>query len=210
MTLPAIPSERLWTGPARPAEPVRAPDQAGPDDTAARSRADRLPGVAYGLLFRQLRALAGPRGDLDDLVQAAAERALRAWPRFEGRSLLSTWTYGVAYRTWLDHERWHRRWRRRFVVVADPAGDAPSPGVSPELAVRLRIRADRLRAHLAQLPPAKRAVVVLHDFEGLPLAEVAAVVGANERTVRSRHRDAHQRLGALLRADPLFEEEAAP
>src|SRR6187200_2114602 len=68
-----------------------------------------------GLLYRQLRRLAGPRPDLDDIVQAAAERALKSLPRFEGRAQLSTWTYGVAYRTLLDHDRWYARFKRRFI-----------------------------------------------------------------------------------------------
>ena len=66
------------------------------------------------LLYRQMRVLAGPRPDLDDLVQCAAERVIRALPRFEGRSSLSTFAYGVAYRTLLGHDRWFRRWQRRF------------------------------------------------------------------------------------------------
>ncbi len=161
------------------------------------------------LLYRQMRALAGPRQELDDLVQAAAERALRALPRFEGRSALSTWTYGVAYRTLLDHDRWYRRWRRRFQLV--------DGGALPERAThadgeRLSIevnRARQLHVALAALPAAKRAVVTLHDLEGLTLSEVALVVGANERTVRSRLRDARHKLAKLLLADPAFDPEAS-
>lgn len=160
-----------------------------------------------GLLYRQMRALAGPRQDLDDLVQAAAERALRALPRFEGRSALSTWTYGVAYRTLLDHERWYRRWHRRFQLTEDAAMPEAITRVDGEgLAIEL-FRARRLHVALDQLPAAKRAVVVLHDLEGLALAEVAVVVGANERTVRSRLRDARIKLAGLLAADPAFDGE---
>ena len=39
------------------------------------------PDELLALLYRQMRALAGPRQDLDDLVQAAAERALKALER---------------------------------------------------------------------------------------------------------------------------------
>jgi DNA-directed RNA polymerase specialized sigma24 family protein len=58
------------------------------------------------------------------------------------------------------------------------------------------------------LPPPKRTVIVLHDLEGMEMKEVAAVVEANERTVRSRLRDGRKRLAAILIADPLFEREA--
>src|SRR5215831_14735332 len=78
------------------------------------------------LLYRQMRALAGPRPDLDDLVQCAAERLIRALPRFEGRSMLSTFAYGVAYRTLLGHDRWFRRWSRRFTFSEDEPGPEPA------------------------------------------------------------------------------------
>jgi RNA polymerase sigma-70 factor (ECF subfamily) len=169
-------------------------------------RVSTAPADLLRLLYRQVRSLAGPRRELDDLVQMAAERALRSLPRFEGRSALSTWTYGIAYRTVLDHDRWFRRWARRFSFAdgEDAASDWDGERASLEIA-----RARRLHTALAKLPPAKRAVVVLHDLEGMELKEVAGVVGANERTVRSRLRDARKKLVELLSEDPLFDAEAA-
>lgn len=159
------------------------------------------------LLYRQMRALAGPRQDLDDLVQSAAERALRALPSFEGRSAFSTWTYGVAYRTLLDHERWFRRWRRRFAAFEDArSSDLIGPADTERLTLELE-RARRLHALLARLPAPKRAVIVLHDLQGLALDQVAAIVGANPRTVRSRLRDARHKLAAWLCHDPVFDAE---
>src|SRR6188472_1770442 len=87
------------TAPGRPLE-----------DTLVQESADEL----LALLYRQMRSLAGPRQDLDDLVQAAAERALKALDSFEGRASLATFTYGIVYRTLIDHQRWYRRFQRRF------------------------------------------------------------------------------------------------
>src|SRR6478752_10273792 len=91
------------------------------EQTLAREESDEL----LALLYRQMRSLAGPRQDLDDLVQAAAERALKALPRFERRSSLSTFTYGIVYRTLIDHQRWYRRFQRRFSLegVRDEADE---------------------------------------------------------------------------------------
>lgn len=164
-----------------------------------------VPANLLELLYRQMRGLAGPRSDLDDLVQAAAERALRSWSRFEGRSAVSTWTYGIAYRTLLDHERWYHRWRRRFSFDDQGAPDEPHH-VDAEGSVAELARARRLREALAELPPAKRAVVILAELEGLSMREVSEIVGVNERTVRSRLRDARQKLVELLAGDPLFQE----
>lgn len=182
------------------------------DAVSTVSEGDRTTPVAPAellpLLYRQLRALVGPRRDLDDLVQAAAERALKAYVRFDGRSTLSTWTYSIAYRTMIDHQRWYRRWTQRFSFVeddgAEPSSDAPG---TEALCIQQR-RVRRLHAALDELPPAKRAVIVLHDLEELQMKEVAEIVGTNERTVRSRLRDGRKKLGQLLAQDPLFDRRA--
>jgi RNA polymerase sigma-70 factor (ECF subfamily) len=173
------------------------------EDTLARESPDEL----LALLYRQMRALAGPRQDLDDLVQAAAERALKALVRFEGRSSLSTFTYGIVYRTLVDHQRWFRRFQRRFTLDSpeEPA-DLAFPRTS-ETDLRELTRARRLYAALDELSHEKRATLILHDLEGLEVADVAAISGAGEGTVRSRLRDAHKKLAEILRKDPLFDPE---
>ncbi len=165
------------------------------------------PDELLALLYRQMRALAGPRQDLDDLVQAAAERALKALERFEGRSSLSTFTYGIVYRTLLDQQRWYRRFQQRFSLDSREEPDALTFPRSSETDLRELQRARRLYAALDELPSEKRAALILHDLEGLDVADVAAISGANERTVRSRLRDAHKKLAEILRKDPLFDPE---
>ena len=177
--------------------------------SAAEGQERDAPAELLRLLYCQMRRLAGPRDDLDDLVQAAAERALRAWPRFEGRSSVSTWTYGIVYRTLLDHERWSVRWRRRFRYFEEQSHPEPQSSSQPEAEAIEVARARRLHLALSRLPPAKRAVVVLHELEGLAMKEVSEIVGANERTVRSRLRDARHKLASILRKDPLFDPEAS-
>jgi len=180
---------------AEPAQPL--------EQVLARQDSDEL----LALLYRQMRSLAGPRQDLDDLVQAAAERALRALERFEGRSSLSTFTYGIVYRTLIDHQRWYRRFQRRFTLDSREEPEELAFPRSSETDLRELERARRLYAALDLLPHEKRATLILHDLEGLGVAEVATISGANELTVRSRLRDAHKKLAEILRKDPLFDPE---
>lgn len=179
-------------------EPGRPLEQA-----LAREGSDEL----LALLYRQMRSLAGPRQDLDDLVQAAAERAVKALERFEGRSSLSTFTYGIVYRTLIDHQRWYRRFQRRFSLDAPDEADSLTFTRTSETDLRELTRARRLYAALDQLPNEKRATLILHDLEGLDVAEVAVICAVGELTVRSRLRDAHKKLAELLRKDPLFDPE---
>ena len=167
-------------------------------------RSDEL----LSLLYRQMRSLAGPRQDLDDLVQAAAERAIKALPRFEGRAALSTFTYGIVYRTLIDHQRWYRRFSRRFTLDSREEPPELTFPRNSETDLRELVRARRLYAALDALPQEKRAALILHDLEGMDVAQVAVISGANERTVRSRLRDAHKKLAELLRQDPCFDPEA--
>ena len=181
------------------------------EQQASRESVRDLPADVLTLLYRQMRVLAGPRTDLDDLVQAAAVRLIRALPRFERRSSLSTFAYGVAYRTLLGHDRWFRRWSRRFSFAEDDARDEREPPVAAENAEQSAVRARRassLHRALAQLPASKRAVIELHDLEELEMKEVAVIVDTNERTVRSRLRDGRKRLAEILTSDPLFDKEA--
>lgn len=174
------------------------------DDTLALESSDEL----LALLYRQMRSLAGPRQDLDDLVQAAAERALKALDRFERRSSLATFTYGIVYRTLIDHQRWYRRFQRRFSLDEreEETGQLTFPR-SSETDLRELARARRLYAALDTLPNEKRATLILHDLEDLDVSEVAAISGTNELTVRSRLRDARKKLAEILRQDPLFDPE---
>jgi DNA-directed RNA polymerase specialized sigma24 family protein len=48
---------------------------------------------------------------------------------------------------------------------------------------------------------------MLHDLEGLPIEEIAAIVEANPLTVRSRLRDGRKDLARPLADDPFFGDE---
>jgi RNA polymerase sigma-70 factor (ECF subfamily) len=163
----------------------------------------------FALVYRQIRKLAGSR-DIDELTQAAAEQAIRSLPRFAARSSLSTWTFRICYLTVRKHDRWYRRWLRRFALTAD--GELPDRAAELEAAADDHLvsgeRAERLRAALSMLSPKRRAVVVLYDLEGCSVEEIATIVGAHPRAVRSRLRDGRKALAEALSSDPYFGVEA--
>lgn len=163
----------------------------------------------FELVYRQMRALCPRAGaDLDDLVQDASEQVLRSLDSFEGRSKLSTWTYQVCYRTLLKRQRGYARWLKRFSLTR--TGELPEPRWTPGEAdvPERRERIRRLRAALDQLSPKRRAVVVMHDLEGMKSEEIAEVVGAPLGTVRSRLRDGRKDLLRSLSEDPYFGADA--
>lgn len=176
----------------------------GEADSAAELDAAELRRQIFALVYRQMRAIAARRREeLDDLVQIAAERAIRGLAGFQGRAELSTWTYRICYLTLISHERSLSRFLARFVTQGEvPESLDPTPS-APESLERFE-RIDRLREALAKVAPKRRAVVVLHDLEGLDIDEVALIVGAKRNTVKSRLRDGHRQLAKLLAKDPYF------
>ena len=166
------------------------------------------PETVFALVYRQMRTLAGHR-DVDELVQVAAEQALRALPSFAGRSKLSTWTFRICYLTVRKHDRWYHRWLRRFTLTDDGELPEPTQETLPgdERLVREE-RLQRLRAALGELSQHRRTVVVLHDLEGMAIDEIAEVVGARSRAVRSRLRDGRAALAKALARDPYFGDKA--
>src|SRR5580693_4422560 len=194
---------------------VAAPPPAIPDSdpnlpAAAAPVPTATPEQVFALVYQQVRKLAGHR-DVDELAQIAAEQAIRSLPRFAGRCALSTWTYRICYLTIRKHDRWYRRWLRRFTLTLD--GELPERGSEEDERVGDERLAEserlvRLRGALDQLSPRRRAVVVLHDIDGLAIDEIAAVVDATPVAVRSRLRDGRKMLAEILESDPYFGDEA--
>jgi RNA polymerase sigma factor (sigma-70 family) len=155
----------------------------------------------FEAVYTRMHSLAGPAaGDLDDLVQLAAEQALRSLHRFDGSCEVGTWIYAVCYRVLLNQRRWYRRWSVRFSPLTlddDVAGDEPTP---TEL-IEARARARQLYRALSRMTEKYRAVVVLHDLEELSVADIALIVAAGELTVRSRLRDGRKQLTKLMQAE---------
>jgi RNA polymerase sigma-70 factor (ECF subfamily) len=173
-----------------------------PDESAV------TPETVFALVYRQMRSLAGHR-DVDELVQVAAEQALRALPSFAGRSKLSTWTFRICYLTVRKHDRWYHRWLRRFTLTDD--GELPEPLADADQGEDRLVgeeRLGRLRAALDTLSQNRRNVLVLHDLEGLSIDEIVEIVAAQPRAVRSRLRDGRAALARALAGDPYFGEEA--
>lgn len=204
---------RLAPAPASAAAAPRAVAAGEPTpenrDDQPRSPADFRDEV-FRLVYRQMHALAGRSQDLNDLAQTAAEQVFRSLSSFEGRSAPSTWTYRICYHTLLKRRRFYRRWFRRFAYAEDVGSERLLVETAPDggQLFEHRERIGRLRAALDRVSPKRRAVVILHDLEEVEIAEIAAIVGAKETTVRSRLRDGRKQLAEELHGDPYFGTDA--
>jgi|CXWL01.1.fsa_nt_gi RNA polymerase sigma-70 factor (ECF subfamily) len=147
-------------------------------------------------LFRLALRLLGEREEARDLVQESFLRAARSFRSVpaEGREA-EAWLVRVAVNLCRD------RFRRRAVRGdGAPLGiDLPDPGSGPE--ARAVARATVIRA-LAHLPPRRRAVLVLHELEELPVAEIARLLGIGRVTVRWHLAAGRRGLAQVLAPNP--------
>ena len=162
---------------------------AGGDRAAFRALHDRYRGPVRGFALRMVEV--PERAD-----EVANDTMLAVWrgaAGFEGRSKVSTWIFGIAYR--IGRRAMRRGGAEREEVAADSVaelGDAGTP--SPDTAL---YHAEVRRA-LAGLPFEFRVVVELTYYHGHSVVEAAEMTGVPPGTVKSRMHEARRRLRERL------------
>lgn len=159
--------------------------------------------VVYSVALRA----SGDPFDAEDLAAEAFLRAYRALRGFDQERILAlrprAWLLTIVLNTWRNWARDQSRRPRQTPLEehADPPVDGP--GVE-ELAER-RETLHELSDLVAQLPEPQRIAVVLRHVAGLPIPEVAAVMGCPQGTAKSHVSRGLQRLRTLYRASPIAE-----
>ncbi|MEM6929319.1 MAG: sigma-70 family RNA polymerase sigma factor [Myxococcota bacterium] len=135
--------------------------------------------------------------DPEDAYQEVWVRVFGALDRFDADAALRLrpWIGTIARRHLIDR---HRRAQVRG-LTEDPEA-LVDPGPAPDrLAHRAELRR-QLDDALADLPFAQRAVIVMHDVHGVPLATLAEDHGVALGTIKSRLHRGRARLAGLLRS----------
>jgi RNA polymerase sigma-70 factor (ECF subfamily) len=153
----------------------------------------------YAVAFR----MTGNNEDARDATQEAFISALRALRSFRGDAQLSTWIHRIAVNASLDLVR---RRSRKQTRPLDEIADRPTTEIGPEEKAVGASRAQEVQKALLQVGAEHRAVLVLHDLQGLDYAETAGALDIPVGTVKSRlHRarlEMARLLGHLREAEP--------
>jgi RNA polymerase sigma-70 factor (ECF subfamily) len=164
------------------------------DATQRRSSTERLAGLFdthHERLFRLACRLSSDREEARDLVQEAFLRAARQPGSVpDGDQPGEAWLVRTLVN--LCRDRWRRLEVRSRVHAAMKKEDGTE---HPEPAAVIRAT---VRAALEKLPPRRRAAIVLHELDGLPVREVARLLGIGEVTVRWHLLAARRELAGVL------------
>jgi RNA polymerase sigma-70 factor (ECF subfamily) len=145
-------------------------------------------------LHRQAaRILGATDPDVDDVVQQSFLAALDGAARFDGRSSVQTWLFGIVTRRALDAARARYR-RQRFARIVGAFGVGNERSTGPDRAYQAGAEAEWL---LAQLSPLQRTVFVLHDVEGYTFAEISGLIDVGISTLHGRLMAARKRIDTL-------------
>lgn len=152
---------------------------------------DALAGLVnehYGPVYRFCARRVGP-----ELAQDATQETFltmqKTIKRFRGEASLRTWLLGIAHNVCRNQ----MRAKAKEPLALEHWLDTPGPDLAATVVDQMSLSAGLLR-----LSPEHREVVVMHEIEELTYAEIAAILGIPEGTVKSRLSNAFARLRTVM------------
>ena len=168
---------------------------AAPEIAAGREKvnaeAERLLNAYGNSILRLAYSYLHSMDDAEDVVQETLIRYLREVPEFTDENHEKAWCLRVAANLSKNRIKYNRL--------------RSSDELNEELAAEGREDLSFVWEAVKQLPEKYREVVHLFYHEGLPTADIAAVLGRNEATVRSQLARGREQLRTVLREAYDFE-----
>lgn len=172
-----------------------------PDDSRQRAweEFDAWYEVHFDYVWRSLKRLGVRAADVSDLTHDVFVVAWRQRTQLDPERPVRSWLFGVCFRLASSYRR--RAWFRYVRFSTDDESTDWRPG--PELATVMKAELTALQHALAEVPFKQRAVLLLHDFDEVPVAEVASALGIPPKTVYSRLDAARKRFRQAYRQQEL-------
>ena len=150
--------------------------------------------------------MTGNAEDAADMTQETFIKAYNSLSSFRGDSKFSVWLYRIANNVCLDFLRSRSRKPTVSLSTEDDDGeetqlDIADESQSPELLLESALTRDAVRRGLDSLPPDYKQILLLREIQGLSYEEIAAALGIESGTVKSRIFRARKRLCTFLIED---------
>jgi len=142
-----------------------------------------------------LACCARDRDEASDVLKDVYFKMLSGRVRWDGRSTLKTFVFGVVRLTAMERRRW-RFFRGRVVTGAEP-DDVPAPSAP----LVDRQTAEALARALAKLSERQREVLHLVFYEGLSIAEASVVMKVSLGTARVHYERGKAEMFVMLQKE---------
>jgi len=144
-------------------------------------------------VFRTLRRLGVAPSEIEDLSQEVFLALRSAWEDYDRQRPLRPYLFGIAFRVASAHQRKRKREVAFGIVEVGDLAPGPDDNLQAKQARKL------LLAALERLPLPRRAVLVMHDIDDIPVNQVATALDLPLFTVYSRLRKGRRELESAVR-----------
>ena len=133
--------------------------------------------------------------EANDILHDVFMEIWRSAGKFEGRSMVRTWVFGIAYRKTMDAFR-----KKKRVEVWSDIPEQPDPSESADMVLNATQEARHLRSCIDCLSSEHRLAISLAFYEDMTYEEIAEVAGVPSGTIKSRVFHAKKLLLQCLKA----------
>lgn len=157
-------------------------------------------------LWRAARAMGVPETAAEDVVQETFATFLETLDRFEGRSQVRTWLFGILYKKVLEFRREQATEQRHdpiddvFESRFDALGNWVRPPQDLQRQLESREAGEMIRRCMESLPPSQRAAFTLREIEGAESQEICKILGVSATNLGVLMHRARSRLRECLEA----------
>ena len=167
------------------------------DDRAFEELVEQNKDKVYSMALRYT----GNPEDAFDISQEVFLKVWRSLPSFKNEAKFSTWLYRIVMNVCTDHHRKRSRVKTVPLVWPDEEGETvelPDETYSPEQHALDAELSEELRAAVSSLKEEWRQVFLMRELGDMSYTEIAAALGIEEGTVKSRLFRARRQLQEML------------
>lgn len=146
----------------------------------------------FDYLIRSLIRLGVSRHDVEDLAHEVFLVLYRTWEKYDTSRPFRAYLFGIAFRVARNHLRKRTKEVLHAVIEIDDLAAWPDRALESRQQRMLVVKA------LELVPLLRRAVLVMHDIDELPMAEIAATLSMHRFTGYSRLRKARKEFAAAV------------
>ena len=159
--------------------------------------------VLYRTHFRRIfnfsiRKLGDPT-EAEDVTQEVFTAVFSCLDRFEGKSDLVVWIYGITRN--ILNNRLRRRGGIRLISLDDMPADATPVDLGPGPCAEARETLERVQQAIAELPKDQRRILELRHSRRLAIRKIAEIMNRSEDAVKSSLYRARRALAQRLPED---------
>lgn len=148
----------------------------------------------FDYLIRTLRRLGVSPNDVEDLAHEVFLVLHQSWEKYDPERPLRAYIFGIAFRVANNYIRK----RKREVLYA--VMETSDRGMQPDQELEANQVRGLVLSALKRIPMQRRAVLIMHDIDKLPMTEIATALSIYRFTGYSRLRKARQEFAGAMAA----------